>query len=54
MRPAEYTKSCDFCRHQEGRHYCLLHGTVVKNMDTVKCDEWQSHPNIAGEPPLEK
>lgn len=41
MFPAAYTKSCDFCEFQEGRHYCLLHGMSVKNMDAVRCTQWQ-------------
>ena len=35
------TKSCDTCESQEeGRHYCLLHGVQVKNMDIVRCTDW--------------
>ncbi len=41
VRPAKWEESCDQCRHQEGRHYCLFHATVLKNMDTIRCDEWQ-------------
>lgn len=35
--------TCDQCRHQEGRHYCLLHSITVKNMDTKKCQYWESN-----------
>lgn len=32
---------CDECDSQEeGRHYCLLHGVEVKNMDIMTCDDW--------------
>lgn len=34
-------KSCDHCVSQEeGRHYCLLHGVAVKNMDIKCCAAW--------------
>lgn len=39
--PACWILSCDTCRYQEGRHYCLLHGKPMKNMDTITCDQWQ-------------
>jgi hypothetical protein len=32
---------CDTCDSQEGRHYCLLHGKVMKNMDISKCNDWR-------------
>jgi hypothetical protein len=33
---------CDNCEAQEeGRHYCLLLGRYVKNMDLMKCDEFE-------------
>ena len=35
-----YIKSCDFCAAQEGRHYCLLLGAPVKNMDVKRCKNW--------------
>jgi hypothetical protein len=31
---------CDTCSGQEGRHYCLVRTTPVKNMDIMTCDEW--------------
>ncbi len=37
-------KSCDNCAAQEGRHYCLLHGVQVKNMDAVRCEDWEAKP----------
>ncbi len=37
---ANTRKSCDTCASQEGRHYCLLFGVQVKNMDTTCCDVW--------------
>jgi hypothetical protein len=33
-------ESCDTCASQEGRHYCLLKGVSIKNMDITVCDEW--------------
>lgn len=36
----DWTTSCDFCSHQEGRHYCLLHSWTVKNMDMLRCKDW--------------
>ena len=33
-------KSCDTCDCQEGRHYCLLYGKSIKNMDISHCDDW--------------
>ncbi len=45
MRPklllATAQKSCDGCAAQEGRHYCLLHGVQIKNMDAVRCADWE-------------
>ena len=32
---------CDNCDCQEGRHYCLLHGKVIKNMDISTCPDWE-------------
>ena len=32
--------SCDACDSQEDRHYCLLHSRQMKNMDTLRCDDW--------------
>jgi hypothetical protein len=34
------SKSCDACASQEGRHYCLLHSRIMKNMDATRCDDW--------------
>lgn len=33
--------SCDECAHQEGRHYCLLHGKSALNMDIMICDDFE-------------
>ena len=38
---ASWLDSCDWCDCQEGRHYCLLHGIVVKNMDVTRCPNWE-------------
>jgi len=36
-----YGESCDYCDNQEeGRHFCLLHCTTVKNMDVRRCEDW--------------
>ena len=48
---SNWVNSCDTCRHQEGRHYCLLHSITLKNMDTIRCDEHQDRgrgkrPNV--------
>lgn len=48
--PASAAKSCDECRYQEGRHYCLLHTVTLKNMDTIRCHDFVYKPNPAGEP----
>jgi hypothetical protein len=40
MLDATAGKCCDECRHQEGRHYCLLHGVTVKNMDALRCRDF--------------
>lgn len=37
--------TCDGCKSQEeGRHYCLLHGITVRNMDLTTCDDWEDRP----------
>lgn len=41
LTDAPWIRSCDTCRYQEGRHYCLRHGMQVKNMDTVRCADHQ-------------
>lgn len=34
--------SCDFCENQEsGGHYCLLYSRQMKNMNTLRCSDWQ-------------
>lgn len=38
-------ESCETCVAQEGRHYCLLHGKFVKNMDITKCKDWEGEPD---------
>ncbi len=45
-------KSCDFCRHQEGKHYCLLHDMIVKNMDIFRCEDWCEKLESKGETKL--
>lgn len=50
LRRVDWLESCDHCRHQEGRHYCLRFDRVMKNMDTVKCDEWEAQPNNLSSP----
>lgn len=37
----DWLKSCDNCNAQEGRHYCLLHGVQVKNMDIKRCKDFE-------------
>jgi len=33
--------SCDFCESQdESKHYCLLHGEIMKNMNIKRCKDW--------------
>jgi len=50
-QPADWKDSCDQCAHQEGRHYCLRFSRVMKNMDTLKCDQWeQRHTDQALRP----
>ena len=44
-----WPKTCDQCRHQEGRQ-CLLLGITIKNMDTKRCREWEHRQNEKGEP----
>ena len=40
--PAESrAESCDTCANQEDRHYCLLRSRQLKNMDTVRCRDWE-------------
>lgn len=34
-------KTCDNCSSQEGRHYCLLHSKIVKNMDISSCEYFE-------------
>ena len=43
---ATRTKSCDTCESQEGRHYCLLHGVQVKNMNIKRCIFWSQDKEI--------
>jgi hypothetical protein len=38
--PANWIDSCDNCSSQQGRHYCLLHSTQMRDMNTVRCDDW--------------
>ena len=35
------TLTCDDCDSQEGRHYCLLHSIQVKNMDLMRCGDFE-------------
>lgn len=41
----DWETSCDYCKFQEGRHYCILHSTHIKNMDMLKCVEWENRFN---------
>ena len=42
FRRAEHDEpTCDDCDSQEGRHYCLLHGIQVKNMDLMRCGDFE-------------
>ena len=36
---SHFNLSCDDCKSQEGRHYCLLYGLEIKNMDIHVCDD---------------
>jgi hypothetical protein len=45
VEPCEGEKACDSCASQEGKHYCLLHGEPMKNMDIVKCPFWEMRPD---------
>lgn len=40
QRATSYLTSCDFCEHQDGRHFCLFHDRPMKNMDISTCDDW--------------
>jgi hypothetical protein len=48
--PASAAKSCDQCRYQEGRHYCLFHSVTLKNMDTIRCHSFAYLQNIRNLP----
>lgn len=38
---SDWLTSCDFCASQEeGRHYCLLHGIPVTDMNITTCPDW--------------
>ncbi len=50
LAKTNWQTSCDFCRHQEGKHYCLQHDTTVKNMDMFHCEDWCEKPESKGEP----
>jgi hypothetical protein len=39
-------KQCDNCESQEGRHYCLLYGVQVKNMDVARCRFWSINKEV--------
>ena len=41
----DYTYSCDCCENQEFRHYCLLRGVVIKNMDISTCKYFTTKQN---------
>lgn len=38
----DWLTSCDNCASQEGRHYCLLHGQPMRDMDTITCPDWEA------------
>lgn len=41
-RAEHWQPTCDRCKYQEdGRHYCLLHSIQVKNMDIMRCDDFE-------------
>ena len=43
LRRAEHWEStCDDCANQEGRHYCLLHTIQIKNMDIMRCEDYNN------------
>jgi hypothetical protein len=33
--------TCDDCKAQEDRHYCLLYSLQIKNMDLYICDDFE-------------
>jgi hypothetical protein len=35
---------CDTCDCQDGRHYCMLHGIFLKNMDLKVCVAYTERP----------
>jgi hypothetical protein len=43
LRRAEHwERTCDDCNNQEeGKHYCLLHSITVKNMDIMRCEDFE-------------
>ena len=49
LEPSIWEESCDNCVHQEGRHYCLLHDEVMKNMDKERCDSMEKDEDEEGE-----
>lgn len=36
-----YNKTCDQCISQEGGHYCLLWGKIIKDMNLYRCKDWK-------------
>ena len=43
--------SCDTCASQdEGRHYCLLRGEPVKNMNMMICHDFTHYMNQESDP----
>lgn len=43
LRRAEHwERSCEDCIGiEDGHHYCLIHGIVIKNADIMRCDEFE-------------
>jgi hypothetical protein len=43
----DFLSSCDFCIYQEeGKHFCLLHGVQIKNMDAVACGDFEGKDSV--------
>ena len=44
-RAEPHEPTCDDCDSQEDRHYCLLHEIQVKNMDLMRCGDFEWKDN---------
>jgi hypothetical protein len=50
LRRAEHWEpTCDDCANQEGKHYCLLHSIHIRNMDLMRCGDFEWKSNNKGE-----